>query len=113
MLIRVFSYMKPYRKYAFLAGLCVAVECMFELIIPVLMANIVDVGVKNGDTGYIFTQGALMCLCAVIALFWGRGAPSLPTYAARGWARSCGGRSTKRSRPFRSPTRTAFRPRRW
>ena len=71
MLIRVFSYMKPYRKYAFLAGLCVAVECMFELIIPVLMANIVDVGVKNGDTGYIFTQGALMCLCAVIALFLG------------------------------------------
>ena len=84
MLIRVFSYMKPYRKYAFLAGLCVAVECMFELIIPVLMANIVDVGVKNGDTGYIFTQGALMCLCAVIALFLGAGSAKFAAVCGQG-----------------------------
>ena len=84
MLIRVFSYMKPYRKYAFLAGLCVAVECMFELIIPVLMANIVDVGVKNGDTRYIFTQGALMCLCAVIALFLGAGSAKFAAVCGQG-----------------------------
>lgn len=84
MLVRVFSYMKPYRKYAVLAGLCVAVECMFELVIPLLMANIVDVGVKNGDTGYIFTQGALMCLCAVVALILGAGSAKFAAMCGQG-----------------------------
>ncbi len=44
MLKRIFSYMKPYRTYAILAIVCVALETMFELIIPLIMADIIDVG---------------------------------------------------------------------
>ena len=36
---------------------------IFELIIPLMMAQIIDVGVANGDTRYIFTQGAWMIAC--------------------------------------------------
>ena len=73
MLLRIFSYLKPYRKYTILAVLCIAIEAVFELIIPFLMADIVDVGVKNGDTVYIFTRGAMMGVCALLALLFGAG----------------------------------------
>lgn len=68
MIRRIFSYMGPYKKYGWLAGLCVAAEVAFELIIPTLMADLVDVGVATGDRGYIFRQGAWMAVCAVLVL---------------------------------------------
>ena len=39
MIKRILSYMRPYRKYAVLAVLCIAVEAMFELIIPLFMSQ--------------------------------------------------------------------------
>ena len=71
MIKRILSYMRPYRKYAVLAVLCIAVEAMFELIIPLFMSNLVDIGVATGNKEYIFSQGLLMCVCAIIALFLG------------------------------------------
>ena len=62
MLGRIFSYMRPYRKYTVMAVICVVLETMFELIIPLIMADIIDVGVKYGDKAYIFQQGGLMLL---------------------------------------------------
>ena len=60
-LIRRFAgYLHKYRLWAALAVFCVAAETVFELVIPMIMVNIVDVGVANGDRAYIFQQGALM-----------------------------------------------------
>lgn len=73
MLRRIYSYMRPYRMYAILAVLCITAETTLELLIPFIMANIVDVGVATGDKAYIFTQGALMCGCALLAMFLGIG----------------------------------------
>ena len=71
MLVRLFSYMGKYTKYAALAMLCITVESVFELLVPLLMADLVDVGVVSGDTGYIYTKGAQMVVCAVLALILG------------------------------------------
>ncbi|MGI5928642.1 ABC transporter ATP-binding protein [Pseudoflavonifractor sp.] len=84
MLLRIFSYLKPYRKYTILAVLCIAIEAVFELIIPFLMADIVDVGVKNGDTVYIFTRGAMMGVCALLALLFGAGSARFAAICGQG-----------------------------
>ena len=57
MLRRIFSYMKQYKKYAYLALICIAVEAMLELMVPMIMADLIDNGVANGDTHYIYVKG--------------------------------------------------------
>ena len=52
------SYVRPYKKEAFLAIFCILSETVFELVIPLVMASIVDVGVANADTHYILMKGA-------------------------------------------------------
>ncbi len=71
MLKRLLPYIKEYKKYLILACLCVIGETVFELVIPILMADIIDVGVANGDKEYILMQGALMIGSALIALVLG------------------------------------------
>ena len=60
MLRRIFSYMGKYKKYAALAIACVAAESMFELIVPLIMADLIDVGVANQDRHYIYMKGFQM-----------------------------------------------------
>ena len=70
---RFFSYLKPYKKDAILAILCIEAETVFELVIPLVMASIVDIGVANGDRRYIITRGIQMILLALISLVLGQG----------------------------------------
>ena len=44
---------REYKKQAFIAPVLVALEVLMEVLIPLLMANIIDVGIMNGDMGYI------------------------------------------------------------
>lgn len=74
------SYVRPYKKEAFLAIFCILSETVFELVIPLVMASIVDVGVANADTQYILIKGAQMLLFALIALGLGIGSS---IYSAR------------------------------
>ena len=86
-LIRRFAgYLHKYRLWAALAVFCVAAETVFELVIPMIMVNIVDVGVANGDRAYIFQQGALMCVCAVIAMVLGVGSARFSALCGHGLA---------------------------
>ena len=84
MLHLILTHIKPYRKYAILAVLCVAVEAAFELVIPIIMADIVDIGVATGDISFIFTQGLLMCLCALGALVLGIGSARFAAVCGQG-----------------------------
>ena len=54
MLSRIFSYIHGYKKYLWIAMACILAESVFELIVPLLMADIVNVGVETGDRTYIF-----------------------------------------------------------
>ena len=84
MLLRIFSYMGKYKKYAFLAILFVTAECVFELLVPLLMADLVDVGVANGDRAYIYAKGMQMVLCALCALVLGMGSARFSALAGQG-----------------------------
>ena len=84
MLRRIFSYSGKYRKYLVFAALCITAESIFELIIPLIMADIVDTGVANGDRSYIFQQGGWMCVCAVAALLLGIGSAQFSAIAGQG-----------------------------
>ena len=67
----IFGYGKPYRKDLFAAVGLIFVECIFEMVIPVLMSTLVDDGVPDHNMAIIFRQGGLMILCAVLALITG------------------------------------------
>ena len=84
MLGRILSYMRPYRKYTVMAVICVVLETMFELIIPLIMADIIDVGVKYGDKAYIFQQGGLMLFCALLSLLFGVGGSRFSAVCGQG-----------------------------
>lgn len=84
MLKRIFFYMKQYKKYACLALLCIAVEAVLELMVPMIMADLIDNGVANGDTAYIYTKGLQMAGCAVLALILGIGSARFSALAGQG-----------------------------
>lgn len=84
MLRRIVSYMKQYKKYAYLALICIAVEAMLELLVPMIMADLIDNGVANGDTHYIYVKGFEMALCALIALVLGIGSARFQALAGQG-----------------------------
>ncbi len=68
---RIFAYIKPYRRDLLLAVVLVCVECVFEMLIPILMTDIIDVGVPNHDIPFLLNQGIKMILCAALALVTG------------------------------------------
>lgn len=100
----IFGYGKPYRKDLFAAVGLIFVECIFEMVIPVLMSTLVDDGVPDHNMAVIFRQGGLMILCAVLALITGLlGTPrGLPTALRR----SCAWRSMPPCRNSTSRTLT-------
>ena len=68
---KLFGYFGPYRRDLLLGAVLVLVETCFELFIPVLMADIIDVGVANHDVPFILHKGIQMGICAVLALITG------------------------------------------
>lgn len=67
----IFSYLKPYRRELLIAIALLLAECIFEMLIPLLMTDIVDIGVPNHDVAFLFRQGWKMGLCAVLSLVTG------------------------------------------
>lgn len=73
MIRRFYTFMEKYKKYALLSALCVVLETMFELIIPLIMADIIDVGVATGNRNYIISKGLQIIIYSLIALLLGIG----------------------------------------
>ena len=65
---QVLFYLKKYTKESILGPLFKLLEATFELFVPLVVANIVDVGIENGDKGYIAGMTALMVALGVIGL---------------------------------------------
>lgn len=79
---------REYKKQSFLTPVLVAAEVFVEVLIPLLMAKIIDVGIMNGDMAYIIKLGALLALLAVVALFFGAKAGQLAAVASSGYAKN-------------------------
>ena len=68
---RIIGYLGQYKRDAVLGMLLVVIESAFEMVIPILMADIIDVGVANRDLGFILRQGVYMGICALLSLITG------------------------------------------
>ncbi len=65
---KILRYLKGYKVESVLGPLFKMLEALFELFIPLVVADIIDNGIKNGDTGYIWQRCALMVLLGFIGL---------------------------------------------
>lgn len=83
---RLLKYLKGYEKETVLAPLFKMLEATFELIVPLVVAGIVDVGIKNRDTGYIWRMCAVMVLLGVIGLVCSLTAQFFSAKAAMGFS---------------------------
>ena len=83
---RIFQCLLPYRKPFILAVLFVVVETSFELIIPMIMADIIDVGIAASDIHYIMVKGVEMAGCALLSLITGLLYAKYAAIAANGFA---------------------------
>ena len=78
-------YTKGCRRFILLGVLCSGAEAIFELLIPLTMGDIVDVGIAQGDQGYILQKGLLMLLLAALALLLGLGSAIFSSRAGLGF----------------------------
>lgn len=65
---RLLGYMRDYKKESILGPLFKMLEASFELLVPLVVASMVDVGIRNQDTGYILKMGGLLLLLAIVGL---------------------------------------------
>lgn len=82
----IFYYMKDYKKEGILAPLFKMLEASFELMVPLVMAAIIDNGIENGDTAYILKMGAALVLLAAVGLISAVTAQYFSAKAAVGFA---------------------------
>ncbi len=88
MLKTLLSQVKEYKLPSFLTPLCMIGEVICEMVIPILMARIVDLGIYGGDMGYIFRTGGMMIVIAIIGLIAGLGGAYFGSMASTGFAKS-------------------------
>lgn len=67
-MLKLARYLKYYKLQVTIGPVFKLLEAIFELIVPLIMANIIDIGVKNGDTNYIAKQGVLLVILGVTGL---------------------------------------------
>ncbi len=84
MLRRTASYLSGYEKHAVAAPLYIIVESICQLLIPLLMAYIIDEGIEMENMAAVYKYGALMVLVALVATFAGGAAAKCATSAAQG-----------------------------
>ena len=83
---KILKYLKGYEKQCVLGPLFKLLEATFELFIPLVVANIVDVGIGNGDRGYILRMCAVMIALGVIGLLMAVCAQYFSAVAAVGFS---------------------------
>lgn len=83
---KILVYLKDYKKESVIAPLFKMLEAIFELIVPLVVAQIIDIGILNGDTSYIFGRCGILILLAVIGLTCAISAQFFAAKAAVGFA---------------------------
>ena len=79
---------REYKRQTIQTPILVALEVLMEVLIPLLMAKIIDVGITGGDMGYIIRLGLLLIAMAVFALFLGAKAGQTAAIASAGYAKN-------------------------
>lgn len=82
------KYVKEYKKATILTPVFVVLEVVMEVIIPLLMARIIDVGIQNGDVHYILEMGVLLIIAAILSLTFGMLSGRYAAKASAGYAKN-------------------------
>ncbi|HJC15979.1 MAG TPA: ABC transporter ATP-binding protein/permease [Candidatus Fusicatenibacter intestinigallinarum] len=85
---KLLASVREYKRQTMLTPVFVALEVLIEVLIPLLMANIIDIGIAQGDLGYIIRLGLLLVVMAMIALFFGAKSGQLAAIASAGYAKN-------------------------
>ena len=88
MLKKLLAYVGEYRKVSLLSPLFIAVEVMMEILIPFLMASIIDDGLNKGNMKHIYFIGLLTLLIAMLSLSTGFAAGRCAAKASSGFAKN-------------------------
>ena len=88
MLKKLLAYVGEYKKVSLLSPLFIAVEVMMEILIPFLMASIIDDGLNKGNMRHIYFIGLLTLLIAMISLSTGFAAGRCAAKASSGFAKN-------------------------
>lgn len=67
-MFKLIPYLKDFKKECFLGPLFKLLEAILELIVPLVMAKIIDIGVKSYDTSYIIKMGILIIILGIVGL---------------------------------------------
>ena len=79
---------REYKKQSVLAPLFVILEVLMEVLIPMEMAKIIDVGIAKGNINYIVQRGLILVVMAMLALWFGVIAGKMAAVAAAGYAKN-------------------------
>lgn len=85
---KLFKSIREYRRESILAPVFVILEVLMEVLIPLQMAKIIDVGIAQGNLPYIVRMGVILVAMAMIALFFGAMAGKFAAVAAAGYAKN-------------------------
>jgi len=88
MLRTLLKEVKEYKRASFVTPLFMILEVLMEMVIPYLMASIIDKGVNAGNIGHIYRVGALMLIAALIGLLAGIGGGRFGAKASAGFAKN-------------------------
>ena len=88
MIKKLASYIKEYKKASILTPVFVVLEVVMEVIIPMLMSKIIDVGIPNSDIKYILAIGILLTLSAIMSLAFGMLSGRFAAKASSGFAKN-------------------------
>ena len=83
---KILCFLEDYKKESVIAPLFKMLEAIFELIVPLVVAQMIDIGIKTGDTGYILERCGILILLAVVGLVCAVSAQFFAAKAAVGFA---------------------------
>ncbi len=87
-MIKLLKYIGEYKKDAILTPIYVTLEIIMEVIIPVMMANLIDYGINDGNMPYIIKMGVILFISAVFSMVFGVLAGRSAAVASAGFAKN-------------------------
>jgi len=85
---KLLASVREYKKPSILAPIYISLEVVMEVVIPLLMAKLIDNGLEKGDLSYVFIVGGILVLCTVISLLFGVLSGSCAAEASAGFAKN-------------------------
>ena len=88
MIRKLLRCIREYKRDSILTPILVTLEVVMEVIIPLLMANLIDYGITAGNMSYILKMGTVLAIFAMLSLFFGAMAGSTAAKASAGFAKN-------------------------